>query len=45
MIAETAPLRPPIRLHDPLYVIRTAYDAELTTIALPNAGVVAVVLW
>ena len=45
MIAETAPLRRPKRLYDPLYVIRAAYDAKPTAIALPKAGVVVVVLW
>jgi hypothetical protein len=43
MIAETAPLRRPVCLNDPLYVIRAAYDTKPTAIALPQAGVVIVV--
>ena len=45
MIAETTPFRRPICLYDPLYVIRAAYDTELTAVTLPQAWIVTVVLW
>lgn len=45
VIANAAPFRALVCLNDPLYVIRAAYDAKPTAIALPQAWIVAVVLW
>ena len=45
MVGKRPPLRGPVCLNDPLYVIRAAHDAKITAIALPKAGVVVVVLW
>ena len=44
VIANAAPFRRPIRLNNPLYVIRAAYDAKPTAIALAQAWIVTVVL-